>query len=138
MEKKSVPSGTKKEHVKIQETLIQNLIELQKVHTNLLEKFDRISNQLSSLLNLFESAARGYAENPGTKITEKDKEFLDKIDKLLEQNKILAKGITLIEDRTRQKVYGPGTVAMQNSAPVEKDETEGYSPSYINRPLPKF
>ncbi|MEK6889784.1 MAG: hypothetical protein AABX35_01210 [Nanoarchaeota archaeon] len=138
MEKKSVPSDSKKEHIKIQETLIQNLIELQRVHTNLLEKFDKISNQLSSLLSLFESAAKSYAENPGSKITEKDNEFLEKIDKLLEQNKTLAKGLTLIEDRTRQKIYGPGTVTMQNSPTIEKDENEGYSPSYINKPLPKF
>lgn len=118
--------------------LLQNMIELQRVHTNLLEKFNNISNQLSSLLNLFESAAKSYGENPGNKVTEKDKEFLEKIDKLLEQNKVIAKGLTLIEDRSRQRIYGPQTTPPQNQTSTMKDDSDEYTPSYINKPLPKF
>ena len=138
MPKKSVISVNAEDSKKVQETLVQNLVELQRVHTNLLEKFDRISNQLSSLLMLFETAAKSYSENPVNKVSEKDKEFLDKIDKLLEQNKVLAKGLTLIEDRTRQKVYGSQNFPIQNSSSVIKEDSSDYSPSYINKPLPKF
>lgn len=138
MEKKSVNSESKPKKPKIQEVLVQNIIELQKVHINLLEKFDKLSNQMSALLTLFEGAAKSYADNPGNKVAERDKELIEKIDRLLEQNKIIAKGLTLIEDRTRQKTYGPGTVNMQNNIQNEKENNEEYSPSYINKPLPKF
>jgi len=36
----------------------------------------------------------------------KDHEFLQKIDKLLEQNKVLAKGLTLMEQKLRERMYG--------------------------------
>ena len=138
MEKKSTTSEAKPKKPKIQEVLVQNIIELQKVHIDLLEKFDKVSNQLSTLLTLFEGAAKSYANNPGNKVAERDIELVEKIDRLLEQNKIIAKGLTLMEDRTRQKNYGPGTVTMQNNMQNEKENNEEYSPSYINKPLPKF
>jgi len=82
------------------------MIELQKVHTDLAEKFDKLSKQLSTLLNLFEMAARSFATHPAIKASEKDKEFLDKVDRLLEQNKVIAKGLTLVEERSRERIYG--------------------------------
>ena len=91
---------------RLEETLLHNLVELQKVHTQLAEKFDKLANQIAQLLNLFEGAARNFVRQaPGT-ASDKDREFLDKIDKLLEQNKTIAKGLTLMEDRMRERVYG--------------------------------
>jgi len=40
---KSVPAGNK-----IEKTLIENLVELQKVHANLAEKFDKLTKEISS------------------------------------------------------------------------------------------
>lgn len=91
----------------IEEKVLENLVELQKVHTNLAEKFDKLSEQISELLALFEMTARSFATNPQIQAVEKDKEFLEKIDMLLEQNKTIAKGLTLMEQRIREKVYGP-------------------------------
>lgn len=99
---------TKDKTLEIQNKIIENLVELQKVHTNLAEKFDSLANQISNLLALFESAARTFAEKaPST--TEKDKEFLEKIDKLLDQNKTIARGLTLMEEKFRERLYGPAT-----------------------------
>lgn len=136
----------------IEKKLIENMIELQKVHTDLAEKFDKLSKQLSTLLNLFEMAARSFATHPAIKASEKDKDFLDKVDKLLEQNKVIAKGLTLVEERTRERIYGsqysqptmqpqiperpqyqmPQT--MSQTAPIKKEEEVKTS----NRDLPKF
>lgn len=138
MPKKSVSIVNSEDSRKIQEAIVQNLIELQKVHAGLLEKFDKLSVQLTNLLALFETAAKSYSENNLNKVSEKDKEFLEKIDKLLEQNKVLAKGLTLIEDRTRQKIYGQQGFPVQNQTANIKDNLEDYSPSYINKPLPKI
>ncbi len=91
----------------IEREVVKNLIELQKVHTNLAEKFDKLSTEISHLLALFEVTARTFAKTVPAGEHEKDREFLEKIDKLLDQNKILAKGLTLMEERLREKMYGP-------------------------------
>jgi len=114
--------------------VLQNLIELQKVHTNLAEKFDKLSKQISDLLALFEMAARSFASSPATKGIEKDKEFLDKIDKLLDQNKTIAKGLTLMEERIRERVYGQPNNPL--NPPEDKELVQ--SMSSTNKPLPKF
>ncbi len=125
MLKKNLRSPEKQ---KLEQVLVHNLVELQKVHANLAEKFDKLSSQLSDLLALFELAARSFAQQPGMKVNEKDKEFLEKVDKLLEQNKTIAKGLTLMEERTRERVYG-------NRPAPQEDE---YEPSAISKPLPRF
>ncbi|MEK6927883.1 MAG: hypothetical protein AABX11_05620 [Nanoarchaeota archaeon] len=126
MPKKSSESKVANHSHSINEVLVQNLIELQKVHTHLLEKIDKMNNQLSHLLTIFEVAAKNFGENPLNQNSEKDKEFLNKIDALLEQNKTIAKGLTLMEEHTREKLYA-------NQEPKE-EEKRPMTP----RPLPKF
>ena len=99
--------STKKASEKLENQILQNLIALQKVNVNLAEKFEALAEQISNLLALFEMTARSFASQPHVKVTERDKEFLDKIDKLLEQNKTIAKGLTLMEQKMREKLYGP-------------------------------
>ena len=53
-------TATRKSPERLSKTLAENLIELQKIHTNLAEKFDNLSNQISSLLALFEMAAKCF------------------------------------------------------------------------------
>lgn len=133
---------SKREYLDLQQKVVENLVELQKVHTNLAEKFDKLSGQITNLLNLFELAARSFAEHPANQGMEKDKEFLDKIDRLLDQNKTIAKGLTLMEDRIKERVYGyPANPQQpmqkaQASSQISKDDE--YQSSTMNRPLPKF
>jgi hypothetical protein len=146
----------------IETKLLENMVELQKVHTNLLEKFDKLSSQVASLLNLFEMTAKTFADNPASNITQKDREFLDKIDKLLEQNKTIAKGLILMEDKIKGKpqvpqvqmqaptqMMAPQMQMMQqpNQIPSPLQESEPpeqqFQPSMTNfpisgKPLPKF
>jgi len=105
--KSSHSSSPRKKSEKLEDHILQNLVELQKVHVNLANKFESLSNQISNLLALFEMSARTFAKQPTLQISEKDKEFLEKIDKLLEQNKTIAKGLTLMEQKMREKLYGP-------------------------------
>src|SRR3989338_7295972 len=99
----------------LEEQTIHSLVELQKVHVNLAEKFDKLAVQVENLLALFELAARNFAKQPSMQNTERDKEFLDKIDKLLDQNKLLAKGLSLMEEKMRERLYGVSSSA--NPAP---------------------
>lgn len=140
---------------KLQISIIENLVQLQKINTSLAEKFDSLSTQITALLGLFEVAAKSFTSNPAYNASDKDKEFLEKIDRVLEQNKVLAKGLTLMEERMREKLYGQGYggpgfkpqireisdhESEEETSPSltkRKDEGEPYEPS-INRPLPKF
>ena len=108
----------------IDKALIDNFISLQKVLTNLSVKFEDMSNNISKLLQLFEISARNLVEKPGKSGV--DEEFLKKLDSLLEQNKIISKGIMLMEDRVRgrtpQVFQGPG---------ISKDNYRGYNKSVV-------
>jgi uncharacterized protein (UPF0335 family) len=133
----------------IDNKIIENFVALQRVNTNLAEKFDKLTNQISNLLVLFETAARSFATSPTVQANEKDKEFLDKIDRLLDQNKTIAKGLTLMEERIRERVYGPTHVEPQKAEEVEPLESkmpektevhpeDEFKPSIAGKPLPKF
>ena len=108
MHKKEHSPTHKSSRENLEDHLAHSLIELQKVHVNMAEKFDKLAQQIENLLALFELAARNFAKQPHMQSTEKDKEFLDKIDKLLDQNKLLAKGLSLMEEKMRERLYGPG------------------------------
>ena len=124
----------------LEKSIAENLIQLQKVHTNLAEKFDKLASEISQLLSLFELAARSFAKHPAIKATEKDHEFLEKIDKLLDQNKTIAKGLTLMEERIRERLYGPEPE--ERSVPevpkpareVEEVQEGNFQPSVARRP----
>ncbi len=135
--KKSTKSSSPKE---IEKKLVENLIELQKVHTHLAEKFDKLSDQISNLLTLFEMTAKSFSTQPGVQASEKDKEFLEKIDRLLDQNKTIAKGLTLMEERIRERVYGSSKPEETSSPPQQNTSGDEYHPSSSsqNRPLPRF
>jgi hypothetical protein len=112
----------------IEHQLAENLVALQKVNIRLAEKFDKMEKQLSELLHLFEMAARSLAKQPENQTSQKDKDFLNKIDRLLEQNKTIAKGLTLMEDHVRSRIQ-------------EKPQTFHQEPEArpsIGRPLPRF
>lgn len=151
------------ENSHIEEKLLENLVALQKVNIDMSEKFDKLAKEISSLLVLFELAAKNFSKHSTGKITEADKEFLDKIDKLLEQNKTIAKGLTLMEEQMRKRLYPEieqqqEVQAVQQIRPVQQTQqvqeiqqvppsappnplvpSSEYSPSIkSNRPLPRF
>jgi len=91
---------------KMEKILIENFVSLQKVMTNLSEKFDKLAKQSSELLNLFEESARIVIKRdfqlPKDGGDKKDiKEVESKLNTLLEQNKIIAKGLTLIHETAK-------------------------------------
>lgn len=119
---------------KLNDILIENFVGLQKAMTNLTVKFDSLADQISKLLQLFEISAKSFAEklSTGAPQIEKDKEFLDKLNALLEQNKVIARGLTLMEDKMKERVYGGGVARHpQPAAPAEN-----YAPSLDRRRFP--
>ena len=80
-----------------QKKLMDNFVSLQKVLINLSVKLDNLANQISKLVELFEISAKSLAK--------KDfdftggKEINNKLDSLIEQNKLIARGLTMMHDR---------------------------------------
>jgi hypothetical protein len=111
--------------------LIQNFINLQKVMTNLSIKFDSLSDQMSRLLQLFEISAKTFVtkqEEVGEK--KEDQELVKKLDALLDQNKTIAKGLTLVEEKIRHRIYG--------DLPSATNQAGNTPPKLLPRPIPKF
>src|SRR3989344_1092464 len=78
--------------------LVENFVALQKVMANLSQKFDTLTRQISELLKLFEDSAKVIVKNEIEKKKEDrgDKQLLDTMVSILDQNKVIAKGLTLI------------------------------------------
>ena len=138
MVKKSVKRTSvkaSKDIEKLNTILIENFVKLQKAITNLTVKFDSLSGEISSLLQLFEISAKSFAEKLATSTPdiEKDKEFLEKLDKIINQNKVIAKGLTLMEDKMKERLYGakkPTQRPIYRPAPKPNPlPQQGYLPS---------
>ena len=102
----------------IEKALIENFVSIQKVIVNLSAKIDNLTTQISKLLELFEISAKALAEKnfqiTGDRGSEK---IAQKIDTLLDQNKVIARGLTLMHELSSR---GQGTPEY----PAEKKETE--------------
>jgi len=126
--KKPVVPSKKPQTEKI---LIENFIALQKVNTNLSIKFDKLTNQISSLLELFEVSAKTLAEKDFDiqKEHKDNKQIIEKIDNLLEQNRTIARGVALVhEGPERRPTYSPQRT-MQSPVPEQAQNIEGYQKS---------
>ncbi len=90
--KSSKKIENKTETEKNQEMLIENFTQLQKILTNLTEKFDNLSNNISRLLELFENSAKTFEEKQKEpKLNKREQDYMEKLDKLIEQNQKLTK-----------------------------------------------
>jgi len=116
---KKVPKKPNRQET-INTLLLQNFTSLQQSFTNLAIKLDNLTEQTSKLLQLFELSAKSFIEKIPNTISEieKDREFLDKIDKLLDQNKLVAKSLVLMEQQLRERMTSPQSVAGRPVRPV--------------------
>ncbi|MBI3623312.1 hypothetical protein HY212_04525 [Candidatus Pacearchaeota archaeon] len=123
------------EEPKVDRVLIENFVSLQRVLTNLAVKLDGVSSQMSKLLDLFEISAKALAEKD-FHIGADNRDVVDKLDKLLDQNKILARGISLMHERIPREQYYP-SVQQQNPPQMQKQQMPQASPYIREMPSPK-
>jgi hypothetical protein len=85
----------------VEKILIENFVSLQKVLVNSSLKFDALTNQISKLLELFEISAKALAEKDYEieKNNRENTKILEKIEGVLEQNKTIARGLSLMHDK---------------------------------------
>jgi hypothetical protein len=110
------------------QVLLENFVSLQRVLTNLSLKVDSLTTQISKLLELFELSAKALAEKD-FEIEKENKNMLDRLDKLLDQNKVLARGISLMHERIpAQEQYFPPIQPLQpmpQMPPAQPPQTQG-------------
>ena len=120
------------EDEKLERVLIENFVSLQKVMTNLSIKFDALAGQISKLLNLFEISAKALAGKPFEEEGKNINKIHDKVDNLLEQNKIMARGLALLHEsqgrgetqESSQRGFGPNLQGYQRSISARDTQEE--------------
>jgi len=105
--------------------LIENFVGLQHAMTNMSIKFGALSDNISKLLQIFEEAAKNHMSNDSGE----NKEVLNKLNSLLNQNKTIAQGLILIEGKLRSKSEEPQRAPMPYRPEV---------PQSGSRPLPRI
>lgn len=89
--------------IRVEKALVENFVSMQRVLTNLSVKFDNLADKISKLLELFEISAKALAEKDfETGIVgrrEDDKKILEKLDNLFDQNKTIARGLSMLHER---------------------------------------
>ena len=138
-EKPSSAASYKKSLSHARETeklLVENFVSLQKVLVNLSGKFDDLTRQITELLKLFEESAKVIVKNEMEKKKDDkgERQLLDTMISILDQNKVIAKGLTLIyesmnESEPSQK--SSSTAPKREEQQLEKrkiiKEDKGYS-----------
>lgn len=130
MPKENILKSDKKKAMtkgELEEALIDNFVNMQRVLTNLIAKFDDLSKNISKMLELFEIAAKSFADKESEKPSDVDLEFVKKLDALLDQNKTISKGIMLMEEKIRQK-----------NIPQMPQEEQRMNGMIKSRPLPRY
>jgi hypothetical protein len=116
---------------KMEKVLIENFVSLQKIMTNLAVKFENLSSQISNLLDLFEISAKTFAEKG---LFTENKKVIEKLNSVIEQNKVIARGVALIHEKEVERRY-PQPVQMQRPQyPIQQplnriNPPEGYPKS---------
>ncbi len=93
---------------RVERILVENFVSLQKVMTNLSLKFDNLASQISKLLDLFEISAKTLAEKEFSLENKDNKKILEKIDNIVDQNKVIARGLALLhESNSEENLQAP-------------------------------
>lgn len=84
---------------KLDKTLIENFVALQKVLTNLSIKLDNLANQTSRLLDIFEKSAEALSNREFNSEVQETGKILEGLRNLSEQNKVIARGLTSMHEQ---------------------------------------
>jgi len=132
--KKSVKKKTTKKRApktesdkNIEKVLVENFVSLQEVMTNLSSKFDKLTNQISDLLEIFETSAEALSKKDfkQEQDTGDHDQIISGLKNLSEQNKVIARGLTLVHENV-----GP-TQEIPNLEEIEEPFPEPIMPKKL-------
>ena len=85
------------------DALIKNTASLQKIILDLARDTNRLSKDITKMLGLFEDASKAFKEGKAKPIEGLGEGIEEKIDRLAEQNKVVAQALVLLEKFLREK-----------------------------------
>jgi hypothetical protein len=117
-----------------EELLIENFVGLQRAMINLSMKFENLSDNISKLLNVFEISARDYMINKGRQTPEVDRDLLNRINMLVDQNKNIMGSIRALDEKTKKqeapKMQAPAQMNTSQSSNIPQGMQQSqYTPS---------
>jgi len=117
---KKVRKNSKPRAVKPQldKVLLENFVNMQKVITEQNIKIDSLTNQISSLLSLFEISAKTIVEKQYAPELNENQKILQQIQNISEQNKIIARGLTMLHEAPRPEPIFPRPIQQ----PISEEE----------------
>ena len=138
MVKKGKQKKEKKQEVEpakdrgIEKAVMENSVALQRVLANLSVELSGLSKKLGKLLDLFESSAESLAkkETVSERSQKNEKEIVEKLNGLLDQNKILARGLTLLHEANLNPEHEPAEQQPQQRKPMMPPQPQ-------QKPLPQ-
>lgn len=107
--------SVEKVQIEMQPILVENFVALQEVMVNLSTKFETLNTKITELLELFEGSAKAMAKKDFNLGGEKEDEILEKLNGLQEQNKLIARGLTLVHEKSEAAEPFP---PIQTPAPI--------------------
>jgi len=110
---------------KREELLIENFVGLQKAMINLSVKFENLSDNISKLLNVFELSAKDIVANKGRQSPEIDREIMNRINMLLDQNKNLMNSVRNLE--SKRETIPPAMPPMSQSSNIPQGMQQSQS-----------
>jgi hypothetical protein len=131
----SIKIGQDNQKEATEKILIENFVSLQKVMTNLAGKFSSLSDQISKLLELFELSAKAMAEK-GYSEEKPDPKIAEKLNNLIEQNKVIARGVAMLYENNSQEnqpeemqkvpvpQYSPQPISQAKPAQIQKPSVD--------------
>ena len=118
--------------------LSENFVALQKIMTNLALSIDGLSKKISKLLDLFEISAKTLAEKDYElgRDVKMEKELNQKIDSLVEHNKIFARSLTLLHEKSGAGMEEPRPLPQTGQFPQtqKRIEADNYQKSLSTKP----
>ena len=126
VKKKVTKKRTTKKKSNIEEVLIKNSADMQNIMLKLIERFDKLSIKIGDLLELFEDSAKILVkkEMESGNANHFSEELLEKINKLIEQNRVIARGLTLIHEPKEPEPLKKEIIPKPNSPYLEVEENE--------------
>ena len=140
--KKSILRTSKE--IRIEKVLVENFVGLQKVMTNLSIKFDGLTDRIDKLLDLFEISAKSLAEKEYNleKDNKDNEKILKNISGLYDQNKIIARGLSLLHEGEKPPLQKPQTQIPvpqpKQTQEMTKPESGQYQKSIFTNTQPQF
>jgi len=129
----NMPAMQPQQQSPVNNIMIENFVSLQRVLTTLSAKMDTLTTQLTKLLDLFEISAKSLAERE-FEIERDNKDTLEKLNVLLDQNKILARGLSLMHERMPLEQFPHPQ--NQQIIPQQVPQTSQYMKEFAPSPPP--